>query len=74
MERQLPDDLTETVDRLLDLKRSAPEVKMIPKIDPLNRYLRESITQIRTEISQLPREAAKDWNELDRLFLGLLGI
>ena len=66
MEHQLPDGLTETVNRLLEFKRSVPEVKMIPKIDSLNRYLRESIAQIRTEISQLPREAAKDWNELDR--------
>ena len=74
MEHQLPDGLTETVNRLLEFKRSVPEVKMIPKIDSLNRYLRESIDQIRTEIPQLPREAAKDWNELDRLFLRLLGI
>lgn len=72
MESQLPDYLGETVRSLLNLKVNSPEVKLIPKIDVLNEYLDSSITEVREQIEQLPKETAQGWEELDGLFLSVL--
>lgn len=73
-ESQLPDFLGETVQELLDLKINSPEVKMIPKIDILNEYLDRSIIELRERIEQYPGETVQDWEELDKLFLSVLGV
>lgn len=71
-ESQLPKYLEDTVNGLLELKRNAPEVQMIPRIDALNAYLEQSIAEIRERVRQYPRESPRDWEELDRLFLSAL--
>lgn len=65
-------ELKHTVDDLLELKIHAPEIKLIPRIDPLNRYLENSILEIRQKIEGLPAESLRDWTGLNRLFLDLL--
>ena len=72
MESQLPAYLKDTVRDLLDLKMNSPEVKMIPRIDILNEYLETSITEVKSQIEQYPREVVKEWDELNRLFLSVL--
>ena len=46
--------------------------KMIPRIDILNEYLETSITEVKSQIEQYPREVVKEWDELNRLFLSVL--
>ena len=72
MESQLPDYLEETVRDLLELKVNSPEIKLIPRIDILNDYMDWSITEVKEQIEQLPKETAHGWKELDELFLSLL--
>jgi len=72
MESQLPDCLTTSVQKLLDVKVNSPEVKLVPRVDEINRYLDESIVEIYEKIEQLPREPIQDWAELDNLFLSTL--
>lgn len=60
------------VDRLLDLKMNAPEIKTIPKIESINRYLDRCIEEVRSRIVQLPEDANHGWEELNRLFLSQL--
>ena len=72
MESQLPDYLEETVRDLLELKINSPEIKLIPKIDILNDYMDRSITEVKEQIEQLPKETAHGWKELDELFLSVL--
>lgn len=72
MESQLPAYLKDTVRDLLALKMNSPEVKMIPRIDILNEYLETSITEVKSQIEQYPREVVKEWDELNRLFLSVL--
>ena len=60
------------VDRLLDLKMNAPEIKTIPKIESINRYLDRCIEEARSRIVQLPEDANHGWEELNRLFLSQL--
>lgn len=72
MESQLPDYLEETVRDLLELKVNSPEIKLIPRIDILNDYMDRSITEVKEQIEQLPKETAHGWKELDELFLSVL--
>lgn len=65
-------ELKHTVDGLLELKIHTPEIKLIPRIDPLNRYLEDSILEIGQKIEGLPAESPRDWAGLNRLFLDLL--
>ena len=72
MEAELDPALLPEVTRLLDYKRNAPEVKTIPRIESLNRYLEDSIEELRSRILRLPEDPGRGWEELDRLFLSQL--
>lgn len=69
---ELPDDLSETVYQLLDLKMNSPEIKEIPRIDQLNRYLDTGIASVKEQIEKLPNTPVQDWNELNELFFSVL--
>ena len=69
---ELPDDLSETVNQLLDLKMNSPEIKEIPRIDQLNRYLDAGIMSAKEQIEKLPDTPVQDWNELNELFFSML--
>ncbi len=60
------------VDRLLDIKMNAPEVKLIPRVEAVNAYLDRSIAEIEERLSALPEEPSHDWAELNALFLSIL--
>ena len=72
MERYLDESLKPVVTRLLDLKMNSPEIKEIPRIDELNRYLDERIAAMPGIIASLPEEKPLDWEPLNRLFLDIL--
>lgn len=72
VEAELDPALLPEVNRLLDLKMNAPEIKTIPKIQSINRYLDSSIEEVRSRIAQLPEDANHGWEELERLFLSQL--
>ena len=69
---ELPDDLSETVCQLLDLKMNSPEIKEIPRIDQLNRYLDAGIMSVKEQIEKLPDTPVQDWDELNELFFSVL--
>ena len=72
MEAELNPVLLPDVNRLLDLKMNAPEIKTIPKIESINRYLDSSLEEVRSRIVQLPEDSNHGWEELDQLFLSQL--
>ena len=72
MEAELDPELKPDVDRLLDVKKNAPEVKTIPKIERINQYLDNSIEEVRVRIAQMPEDTYHGWEELDRFFLSQL--
>ena len=72
MEAELNPVLLPDVNRLLDLKMNAPEIKTIPKIESINRYLDSSLEEVRSRIVQLPEDTNHGWEELDQLFLSQL--
>lgn len=69
---ELPDDLSETVYQLLNLKMNSLEIKEIPRIDQLNRYLDAGIVSVKEQIEKLPDTPVQDWNELNELFFSVL--
>lgn len=73
VESQLDSSLKAEVADLLELKMNVPEVKMIPRIDKINKCLDDSIREVRETIKQMPTEAIHSWDELDALFLSELG-
>lgn len=72
MESQLAPELKPIVSELLELKIHAPEVKLIPRVDVLNRYLDDSIQEVRGRIERLPSETPRMWEPLNDLFLSEL--
>ena len=69
MKAELPEELTNTVNQLLELKINSPEVKLIPRISELNEYLDESILKIKATVKALDDGSLPDWDELNQLFL-----
>lgn len=72
MEAELDPALRPEVKHLLDLKKHAPEIRTIPQIEPLNRYLDESIEEVKSCIVHLPEDTWHGWDELNQLFLSQL--
>ena len=73
VEAELDPTLKPEVDYLLDLKINAPERKLIPRIDAVNRYLDENIESLELALAKLPEEPLNDWFELNKLFLKGIG-
>lgn len=69
MEAQLPKELCDDVNRLLELKMNSPEIKEIPRIDKINDYLDTSIEEIKDILKLMEEAKAPDWQELNELFL-----
>lgn len=72
MESVLEEDMLPAVNRLLDLKMHAPEIKEIPRMEEINRYLDRSIDEVRSAVAALPEERKPSWEPLDKLFLQVL--
>ena len=52
---------------------NVPELKLIPRVDAINRYLDESIEQAELLLDRMGDEQHNDWDELNRLFLEIIG-
>lgn len=72
MEAELDPAVRPAVDRLLDIKMNAPEIKLIPRVEIINEYLDRSIEEVSGRLAELPEEPAHGWEELDALFLKVL--
>ena len=66
-------EIRPTVDYLLKLKRETPELGEGKRIDILNDYLDYNIESLNTLIADLPQETQNGWEELNSLFLSVLG-
>ena len=66
---ELPVELIDVVNQLLELKMNSPEVKLINRISEINEYLDESIPSIKSAVRLLDDSHTPDWSELNQLFL-----
>ena len=69
LKTELPVELIDVVNQLLELKMNSPEVKLVKRISEINEYLDESIPSIKRAVRLLEDSLTPDWNELNQLFL-----
>ena len=69
LKAELPVELIDVVNQLLELKMNSPEVKLINRISEINEYLDESIPSIKSAVKLLDDSHTPDWSELNQLFL-----
>ena len=69
MKAELPVELIDAVNQLLELKMNSSEVKLIKRITEINEYLDESIPRIKSAVRLLDDSYTPDWSELNQLFL-----
>ena len=68
---QLPEDLREAAAQLLARKLAGE--KHMDREEALDKGIGEERARLIARIEQLPREAAKEWESLDRFFLEIIG-
>ncbi len=69
MEAELPVELSDEVNRLLDLKMNYPELKLIPRNPEINDYVEEGISSIKNEVKLVDDHHEVNMDELNQLFL-----
>ena len=69
LKAELPVELIDVVNQLLELKMNSPEVKLVKRISEINEYLDESIPSIKRAVRLLEDSLTQDLNELNQLFL-----
>lgn len=72
MESQLEEGLKPAVERLLDLKMNAPEIREIPRVEEINSYLDRNIGDVKARIAASSAEHCPDWEPLNQLFLDVV--
>lgn len=72
-ERYLDNEVKPEVENLLRIKTQTPEITMGKRINALNRYLDKNIEELTELVKDMPEEKSGDWQELNRLFLYLIG-
>ena len=66
---ELPDKMKAEVEELLSLKMNAPEIRKIPRIDRINKYLEQSMAEIKEEAQKLKETKVATWDILNEMFL-----
>ena len=72
VETELPDYMQSDVKQLLDVKTNMPEIKEIKRVEKINEYLENEITDIKQILNDLPSEKNKPWDNLNNIFLSAL--
>lgn len=72
VETELPDYMQSDVKQLLDVKTNMPEIKEIKRVEKINEYLENEITNIKQILNDLPSEKNKPWDNLNNIFLSAL--
>lgn len=74
MAGHLPSTIKPHVNKLLDIKVNAPELKEIERIEPLHQYINETISSVRTALNTMPDPDPFSWESLNRFFLTEIGL
>lgn len=74
VKEELPKNVESDVQRLLEIKINTPEVKVIKRVEKVNKYLENSIADVKQILSSLPPEEDRQWNDLNNMFLSALDL
>ena len=64
--------IKQEIDKLLEIKVNTPEIMEMPRIEPLNAYIDETLSLLRAQAEALPNAAGKGYDELNRLFVDII--
>ena len=65
---EFPEELRKEVEKLLEIKVHASEIKEIPRIDKLNEYLENEMKRMKEKAKTLDEEK-RSWKKLNEMFL-----
>ena len=68
VDEELDENLRPELNRLLEMKKTLPEMGMAPKVQVFNDYIEKVMPEIK-EAAELIEETEKDWKFLNELFL-----
>lgn len=60
------------IHQLLNIKMNNPEILQTKRIDTLNAYIEQNISEIQGFLADMPSSCEKDWNTLNRLFFKIV--
>ncbi|MCQ2574412.1 MAG: nucleotidyltransferase domain-containing protein [Treponema sp.] len=73
-EAYLPDDLQDEVSNLIKLKKSMKEKETGPRIKKIDEYISSIVSEVERYLEILVEKKQTDWNELNGVFLQLIGM
>ena len=69
---ELPEELDDIIDNLLNIKINNPEIKMINPILNLNQFMEKEHVTLQMIADSLENDINKEWDDLNALFLKLI--
>lgn len=73
METELESELAPEVNRLLNMKKTLPEMGKAPKIQSINEYIERELCEIKVAAEEIEEQVVK-WDDLNELFLRMVAI
>ena len=71
MEAELEEELKTELDRLLELKKTLPEMGMSPKIEVIDSYIQKTLPEIKAQAENIEGKMS-EWDALNELFLRMV--
>ena len=71
VEEELEAELVPEVNRLLDMKKTLPEMGKAPRIQIINDYIERELREIKVAAEDI-EEQAIEWDDLNELFLRMV--
>jgi len=69
IEAELKPEIRPLVDKLLQVKSTTSELGTGKRLDALNDYIEETISELSEAINGMPRENKASWDRINELFL-----
>lgn len=67
VEAELPMKLRPIIDELLKMKKLAPEIGVVPRIEALDEFIRKEVENIK-QVAEVEASVKNDWEQLDKFF------
>ncbi len=72
MKQELPHEIKQKIQELLEVKANTPEAGKGQRIDILNQYIEKELGEYKEYVTELEDDRIREWDTLDKIFLGQL--
>lgn len=70
MKQELPHEIKQEIQKLLEVKANTPEIGKGQRIDALNQYIEKELFGYKEYVTMLEDDRVREWDILNKLFLG----